>query len=51
MGSVTGTTRATAAVVALSVTLSIAWSMAALGHPAAAAVKEKALAQVCTTAS
>jgi hypothetical protein len=51
MGSVTGTTRATAAAVALSVTLSIVWSMAALGHPAAGAAKEKALAQACTSAS
>jgi hypothetical protein len=32
MGSVTGMTRATAAAVALSVTLSIVWSMAALAH-------------------
>ena len=47
MGAVTRTARATAAAVALSVTLSIVWSMAALGHPA----KEKAIAQTCTSAS
>ena len=51
MGSVKGTTRATAAVLALSVTLSIVWSMAALGHPAGVQAKEKALAQACTSAS
>jgi hypothetical protein len=49
MGSVTGTTRATAAAVALSVTLSIVWSMAALGHPAAAPANKNALAQTCAS--
>jgi hypothetical protein len=51
MRSVGGAARATAAAVALSVTLSIVWSMAALGHPAAATAKEKALAQSCASAS
>ena len=51
MGAVTGMARATAAAVALSVTLSIVWSMAALGHPAAGTAKEKTLAQSCTSAS
>ena len=51
MGTVSGAARATAAAVALSVTLSIVWSLAALGHPAAGQAKEKALAQACTSAS
>lgn len=42
--------RVTAAALAISVTLSIVWSMAAVAHPAGAA-KSNALAQVCASAS
>jgi hypothetical protein len=49
MGSISGTARLTAAALALSVTLSIVWSLAAVAHPAGAA-KDSALAQLCASA-
>lgn len=50
MSAVTGTARVTAAAVAMSVTLAIVWSLAAVAHPAGPA-KSNALAQACASAS
>lgn len=50
MGSVSAAARVTAAAVAIGVTLSIVWSMAAVAHPAGAE-KNNAPAHFCAGAS
>lgn len=47
MKPVTGTARVTAAAVALSVTLTIVWGMAALGYPGPAVASIQLAAHTC----